>query len=77
MKLIDDWKTSYKHFSKQALALLAAMHALAALYPETMPLHVPFLTGITYADALSRISTLVAALGIVGGLIAQTQGDPE
>lgn len=74
MKLIHDWKTAYRMFSVQALAVVGALQSLSLVFPSAMGHHVPFLTGVTWADGLSAVTASVAALGIVGRLIAQ--GDP-
>lgn len=72
MKLIPEWRKAYKMFSVQALAVIAALQMAAAGAPGgLMALHVPALTGVTWADLLGWLTFAAAALGAVGRLVDQ------
>lgn len=78
MKLIDDWRSAYKMFSVQALLFITALQSVAALAPGGwMALHVPWMTGVTWADALSALTFAGGVLGIIGRLIQQTPPESQ
>lgn len=70
MKLIADWKESYKHYSQQAKAVAASIMAAYVALPEKMQ------------DALSAkyvmgLAIAVLVLGAIGHCIDQTPKDPS
>ena len=72
MTLIPAWRKAYKMFSVQALALIGALQVAAASAPNgLMALHVPKLTGVTWADLLGWLTFAAALLGAIGRLVDQ------
>lgn len=66
MKLVDDWKSAYKWFSVNCMAVAAAIQGAWVYIPEDLRQNVPhgFVTGITIG---------LLALGIIGRLVQQTK----
>lgn len=69
MKIIAEWKSAYRMFSVQAMALATALLGAWAVLPDdlrnTLPHWVPNLAGITILIA-----------GILGRLVKQTPEPP-
>jgi hypothetical protein len=67
MKLIEEWKSAWRMFSVQAMALSGVINAAWLALPPTLVAHLP-------ASAVQWVSLVSAALGIAGRVVAQEFG---
>lgn len=72
MKLIDEARSWYKMFSVQALIVIGAVQATAAvLSADTMAGHIPFASGFTWNDLVAAVTVTGVVLGLIGRLVSQ------
>lgn len=71
MKLIDNWRSAWRLFSVQALALIAfAQTVLAVVPPQYLNEKIAF-TDTTYGGVLVALTIAAAVIGGLGRLIDQ------
>lgn len=72
MKLIPNWKRSWRMLSVQALAVVAFLQVtVAALPPETMDAVLPWTEGMTWRGFAAWLSFVAAVFGGFGRLVDQ------
>jgi len=77
MKLIDNWRSAWKLFSVQALAVIAfAQTVLAVVPPEYLNVKIAF-TDTTYGGVLVALTIAAAVIGGLGRLIDQGSSEPK
>jgi hypothetical protein len=64
MRLVEEWRSAWRWFSLQAMALTAAIQAAWAALPDDLKQHVP-------AKAVTAVSVALLLLGIGGRLVKQ------
>jgi hypothetical protein len=64
MRLVEEWKSAWRWFSLQAMALTAAIQAAWGAMPDDLKQHFP-------AKAVSAVSIALLLLGIGGRLLKQ------
>lgn len=69
VKLIDNWKTSWRLFSVQAMAIALAVQAAWTGLPDALRASLP-----SWID--SAVTALVLVAGLIGRLIKQDDGTP-
>lgn len=70
MKLIENWKASWRLFSVQAMAISSAGLATWAVLPEDLKAALPHWL-------VPMMAAVTMILGIVGRLILQPASDPD
>lgn len=71
MQLASNWRSLWKAFSTQALALLVLLQGLiAAVPPHLQAVRIP-LIDYTYGEIAVALSVVIAVLGLVGRYIDQ------
>lgn len=70
IKLIPDWRKSYRTYSMRAIAVIAALQSvLASLPPDRAELVIG--AGVTFADVLVYLTIAAAVIGGIGRIIDQ------
>jgi hypothetical protein len=64
VRLVEEWKSAWRWFSLQAMALTAAIQAAWGAMPDDLKQHFP-------AKAVSAVSIALLLLGIGGRLLKQ------
>jgi hypothetical protein len=64
MRLVEEWRSAWRWFSLQAMALTAAIQAAWAALPDDLKQHFP-------AKAVTAVSVALLLLGIGGRLVKQ------
>ena len=64
MRLVEEWKSAWRWFSLQAMALTMAIQAAWGAMPDDLKRHVP-------ARAVTAASVALLLLGIGGRLVKQ------
>jgi hypothetical protein len=72
VKLIDNWKGAWKHYSTQALALGAAIPGVWTSIPDDLKAALP----PSAIHWVARITGIVCAVGLAGKFIDQTKDQP-
>lgn len=71
MKLVDDWKAVWKHYSTIALGMAGSLQGVWAGLPDSVRDDLPR----SFGQGVAWITVAVAALGLVGKFIDQTPKD--
>ncbi|MCS0548291.1 hypothetical protein [Klebsiella pneumoniae] len=66
MKLVDDWKSAWRWFSMHALVLAGIIPTVWAELPPNLKTTIP-------PGAMSTITAVIAACGVVGRLVSQSK----
>ncbi|EPJ4017170.1 DUF7940 domain-containing protein [Klebsiella pneumoniae] len=66
MKLVDDWKSAWRWFSMHALVLAGIIPTVWAELPPDLKTTIP-------PGAMSTITAVIAACGVVGRLVSQSK----
>jgi len=64
MRLVEEWRSAWRWFSLQAMALTAAIQAAWSALPDDLKQHVP-------AGIVTAVSIALLLLGIGGRLVKQ------
>ena len=64
MKLVEDWKGAWRWFSVQAMVLASGLQGAWLAMPPDLKAQIP-------GDAVSVISMVLLAAGIIGRLVPQ------
>lgn len=70
MKLIDEWKSAWRMFSVQAMALSASIQGAYIALPDTFQSYIPH-------EWMHYASIGLLVIGVLGRLIDQTPSTPE
>lgn len=68
MKLVRDWRHTWKYFSTQAMALGAAVQVTWVNLPDDMKAHIP-------SDWVAYATTLLLSIGVMGRMISQRDAE--
>lgn len=66
MKIVDDWKSAWRWFSMHALVLAGIIPTVWAELPPDLKTTIP-------PGAMSTITAVIAACGVVGRLVSQSK----
>jgi hypothetical protein len=66
MKLIDEWKTAYRMFSVQAMAIAGAIQGVWVTLPDDMKAALP-------ATAVHYLTMALLVFGVIGRLVSQSK----
>lgn len=68
MKLIDKWKTAWRYWSVQAMAMALALQGVWLSLPEAIRLTLP-------KWVVTAITSVILILGLIGRITQQEPGD--
>lgn len=71
MRLIENWRQSWKMISMIALSAIAGLQSVIAVMPEAMLTEPVPVLGISYVQVLVRLTILAAIIGAVGRVLKQ------